>query len=812
MEHIKSSSRYPILFAAISMLIGLSVLIGWAFDISILKTMLPNQLTMKVNTAIGMILCGLAIIGLSSHSRSVLLRWAITISGILILVEALLTLSEYLFQVDFGFQQLLFTDTTTLHGTNIIHEGRMSPTSAFCFLMMGIAILLSLPERKGYLKKPISAALSTTVVFISGIVFITFIPNLLFNTQLFRFSGMGFHTSLSFLLLGLSILILLKQEGHFSWTLNTSLTIGCLAWLFSLLLILSAYDKLLGQIEGEESSISVSNEVQMTTLSSQLRMLAPLGIFASIAMMTIGIFIINSNALERRRIMAKQKQLAEIVEFSDDGIIGKDLNSMVTSWNTGAERIFGYSAQEMIGQSITILIPPDRLEEEAQIISKVKQGENIDHFETVRIRKDGKPIDISVTVSPIKNEKNEIIGASKIARDITEKKHLENQLRQSQKLSAIGQLTGGVAHDFNNLLGIILGNMDLLERNLTGNEEGLKRVKNTLNAATRGADLTKRLLAFSRMQHLNPTPTVLADCINNVVEMATRILGGNIEIICKLDPSIPSAMIDATELENALLNLAINARDAMPNGGTLVFTTKLLNLDENYLSVQAGEIQPGTYAGISVTDTGEGMPPEIIEHVFEPFFTTKERGKGTGMGLAMVYGFIKQSGGVVRIYSEVHKGTTFSLYLPLANASDIKKEEGEELIAQQTFSGKALVVDDEMDLLEIASVYLNEMGFEILHATNGDRALEIIQQMPDIDLLVTDIIMPGGINGTELAKKARQLRPDMAVVLTSGFPAETLSDKSKNIEEILINKPYSRDLFASKISRAMQNATHKLAS
>lgn len=889
----KSQLIYPALFSSITILIGISVLIGWGFEILIFKNWLSNETMMRANTAICMIFCGISILFLSLRPNSRPFLYGVGILNLLVITIAVLTLVQYLLQIDLGFDQLLFRD-----GTNLINPGRMSPTTAFCFLNLGIATVLFLsPIKQAYLSKPISAALGTTVFILSGLIFLGYIAYLLFNSRLINYANMSIHTSILFMLLSSSLLLLIKRAGNFSWALNASITGGCIVWLISLLLISFAYYNFINQIKNsndeiiqtqkvlkeinniliplknfnlnakneqqitdyfnrldplidnhtkeqillnklnpiiqqikngkialtdktalktqilavlerlqkEEEYLFTMREAKLSKLSNQALLLSPLGIFLSISMLSMGLFILNANILERKKIRANQKQLAEIVEFSDDGIIGKDLNSIVTSWNAGAEQIFGYTAKEMIGQSIMAIIPPERVEEESQIINQIKQGKKIDHFETLRIRKDGKPIQISVTVSPIKNDENEIIGASKIVRDITEKKQLESQLRQSQKLSAIGELTGGIAHDFNNLLGIILGNMDLLERNLAENEEAMKRVKNTLNAATRGTDLTKRLLAFSRRQHLNPTPTILADSINNVVEMASRILGKNIQVVCQLDSAIPPAMIDTTELESALLNLAINARDAMPQGGKLVFSTKLLELDENYLAVQAGDIKPGTYAGISVTDTGDGISPEILEHVFEPFFTTKERGKGTGLGLSMVYGFIKQSGGVIRIYSEVGHGTTISLYLPLATNEKVQIEKPKTAIKLQKFSGKALVVDDEMDLLEIASVYLKEMGFDILHASNSNNALTLFENHPEIVLLVTDIIMPGG-NGIDLAKKIKQLKQDIVVVYTSGFPAETLTGKSATFDEILISKPYNREVFVATINRAMHSS------
>ena len=548
---------------------------------------------------------------------------------------------------------------------------------------------------------------------------------------------------------------------------------------------------------------------QLEIISSQVVLLSPLGLLLSILIFCIGLFMVNANVNVQKKMEARHEQLAEIVSSSNDAIIGRDLQSNIISWNAGAEQIFGYSASEVVGKSINELIPKDRLQEEEDIIHKIKNGIKIGHFETLRTRKDGKPIYVSVTFSPIKNERNEIIGASKIVRDITEMKQMELQLRQGQKMRAIGELAGGIAHDFNNLLGVILGNLDLLERKLADNEDACKRVQNALKAASRGADLTKRLLAFSRMQQLTPVEVALEDSIKSLVEMASRTIGNQVKITTELEEQLPHIFIDATEFESALLNLLVNARDAMPNGGSIIIAARSLNLSNNALAVHAGELKPGSYVCVSVTDNGTGIPPEILERVFEPFFTTKPRGKGTGMGMAMVYGFIKQSGGIVKIYTELGHGTTITLYMPVAAHSKIMAKLNEPIEDVQ-ISGKALAVDDELELLEITALYLKEMGFDVLHATDGKSALEIFSQHPDIKILVTDIMMPGGMNGLELAKKIRQLKDDIAIVYTSGFPAGNISKSGPlHMDELLLNKPYNRDNFISTVRYAMSSKTSK---
>ncbi len=497
--------------------------------------------------------------------------------------------------------------------------------------------------------------------------------------------------------------------------------------------------------------------------------------------------------------------MASIVESSDDAIIGKDVNGVVTSWNEGAEKIFGYSAAEMVGHSILRVVPPDRVHEEDEILGRIRRGEGVEHFETVRKRKDGQLIDVSLAVSPIKDANGAIVGASKVARDITERRRLEQQLRQSQKMEAIGQLTGGIAHDFNNLLGVIMGNLDLLQRLASGDQAVLDRALAAQRAAERGADLTRRLLGFSSRQQLSPVPTSLEESIKNMVALASRTLGSDIRIVTTFNGTLAPVLVDPSAFENALLNLAVNARDAMPTGGVLTISTRMSDLSQSYPPVLAEELKSGRYACVTVSDTGQGMSRETLERAFEPFFTTKPRGKGTGLGLAMVYGFVKQSGGIVRIYSEQGHGTSVRIYLPLAPGAVLPAPSIVKTAEPRKMSGTVLVVDDEVDLLEIAVAYLVDMGYDVLHATDGAGAFGIFLRERSIDLLVTDVIMPGGMNGVELANNLRKFKPGIRVVYTSGYPSEALNERSGlRVDGLLLNKPFQRGEFVAAIQRAMQ--------
>jgi PAS domain S-box-containing protein len=516
------------------------------------------------------------------------------------------------------------------------------------------------------------------------------------------------------------------------------------------------------------------------------------------------VIITYRDITDRKHLDDARTRLAAIVESSDDAIISKTDGGIVTSWNRGAEKLFGYTAQEMIGQPITCIIPDERRKEEVDILDRIKAGETVDHIETVRKSKSGQSVHVSLTISPIRDASGRIIGASKIARNITERKKLESQLFQSQKMEAIGQLTGGIAHDFNNLLGVIVGNLDLLERQVGENEAALKRVQTAQRAATRGADLIRRLLAFSSNVELRATPTDLNHCVRNLIDWAPA-LGPDIKIATNLDDALPLVLVDAAGLESALLNLAVNSRDAMPKGGTLTISTALSTLDKYYPPVQTGELVAGHYACISISDTGHGMSRETLSRVFEPFFTTKPHGKGTGLGLSMVYGFSKQSGGIARVYSEPGYGTTLSLYLPFANKIPEKAPAPVPSARSATLGGSVLVVDDEPDLVEIAKTYLEEMGYTAHLAKDGASALELVRQHSDIDLVLTDIVMPGGMNGVELVEQIRKTLSSVKVIYCSGFPASALNERAVSlVDGPLLHKPYQRAEFAAAIRTAME--------
>jgi len=395
-----------------------------------------------------------------------------------------------------------------------------------------------------------------------------------------------------------------------------------------------------------------------------------------------------------------------------------------------------------------------------------------------------------------------------VARDITQRKAAEEQLRQAQKMEAIGHLTGGVAHDFNNLLAIVMGNLELLDEDLTPNSGLRDLVRRALAAANRGAVLTQRLLAFSRQQPLQARPTDLNKLVAGMIDLLRRTLGETIQIQMLLAGDLWRILIDPAQFENAVLNLALNARDAMPQGGRLVLKTANCRLDESYAAVHEAA-KPGDYVMLMVSDTGVGMTKPVLERAVEPFFTTKEVGKGSGLGLSMVYGLVKQSGGHVMLDSEVDRGTTVTVYLPqTVSEQEILLETSTAEPLQTGRAETILVVEDDASVRQLAVSMLKSLGYATIEAWNARGALQLLDEQPQVALLFTDVVLPGGMNGAELAREAQQRRPELKVLFTSGYTESALVNDGRLEEGVeLLPKPYRKADLAARL-RAMLTAEH----
>jgi PAS domain S-box-containing protein len=614
-----------------------------------------------------------------------------------------------------------------------------------------------------------------------------------------------------------------------------------------------------------------------------------------------------------------------VVESSNDAIITQTLDGIITGWNKAAEHLFGYSAAEALGKSIELIVPPDRKAEVRGILNRIAGNETIAQHETVRLRKDGRPLDVVLNVSPLRSDRGVIIGASKIAHDITEEKQAreklrreieerqrifetsqdlilvtdgfgnfvqvspsvkdilgykpedmighsatefihpddlektrnemraarrgqikrsfearyyhydghevtlnwmgtwsepvkrhyfigrdltdkqaaEAQLRQAQKMDSIGQLTGGIAHDFNNVLTVITGTIGILADAVADRPELAAITKLIDDAAERGAQLTKHLLAFARKQPLQPREIDVNALMLEAAKLLHPTLGEQITIVPQLTEDAWPTLVDPNQLTTAILNLALNARDAMPDGGTLVLETRNIFLDDGYASMNP-DLVAGNYVMIAVSDTGSGIPAELIDRVFDPFFTTKEVGKGTGLGLSMVFGFVKQSGGHIKIYSEEGHGTSVKIYLP--RSTGVQETELESLQDAPITGGneKILIVEDDALVRQYVVTQIKSLGYTALEAANAAEALTIIDADKDIDLLFTDVIMPGAMNGRQLAEEAARRRPDLKTLFTSGYTENAIVHHGRlDSGVLLLAKPYRKSELARMLRIAL---------
>ena len=502
---------------------------------------------------------------------------------------------------------------------------------------------------------------------------------------------------------------------------------------------------------------------------------------------------------ERKKTENKLRQLATIVESSDDAIVSRTLDGTIQSWNGAAERMYEYSAAEAIGKPISILYPHGQRDEILANLEKIKRGDIVRNFETIRATKDGKQIHIALTVSPIKDVSGRIVGASAIGRDITESKQMEDMFRQAQKMEAVGRLAGGVAHDFNNMLSVIIGYSELLLERADTDGQVRKQCEEIKRAGDRAASLTRQLLAFSRQQVLEPRVLNLNTSVAEIEKMLRRLIGEDIDLRTSLDPTLGLVKADPGQIEQVIMNLALNARDAMPGGGKLIIETSNTELDDEY-ALHHPPCIVGRYVILAVTDSGVGMSQETKARIFEPFFTTKELGKGTGLGLSTVYGVAKQSGGYIWVYSEPGQGSVFKLYLPRVDGSEVQirpaKSAPELLAGTET----VLLVEDEQSVRALTRNLLEQGGYTVLEADNGAHAVEIAKQHHGpIHLLLTDVVMPG-MNGPAVAEMILPIHPEAKALYVSGYSSSFgtqtgLVPAGAN----LFQKPFSRAALLRKV-------------
>lgn len=782
--------------------IAVVVLFGWAADLSRLPRFASGDSEMVPWTAVG---CLAGALGAIAWGRLGEGRGASAVSlclaTIVLAVGAIATL-ENLAGIDLGVDTLLWpasvADTAQEHG------GRPSLQTAIALTVLGGAQLaISLDRRRRTIDAAGLAGCGVAALGLLGLagralqIAPTFTSDQLGSGGLSVLTAAALTligTALATATLGPSLLELARRSTAARRQLRILLP---LAVAIPLCVFLGAYASL--ELSGAAQAIGpLVAAVAVVTLVWALRFV------------NLGVFLdVTAHSEVERSLGGRLALYAAAVEFSDDAILTKDLDGTITSWNPAAERLYGYSAQAAVGQSIELIVPEERQGELRSIIGRLSAGERVEQVETLRRRVDGEQIEVSLTVSPVLDAAGEVVGASSIERDVSERRRAEAELarrtedlREAQKMEAIGRLGGGVAHDFNNILTVIAGASHLLRARLAGRDEELELVQEVSDSAKQAAELTAQLLAFGRRAEVTREVLMPNDLLSDNASMLTRLIGSDIKFVLDLDPRLGSVSADPTQFQQVIMNLAINARDAMPTGGTLTIATSEVELREPPRGSEDAE--PGRFVRIDVTDDGVGMDAEQASRIFEPFYTTKEEGKGTGLGLATSHGIVAQHGGGLSVRSEPGEGTTFSILLPRVDGKSETATVAEDNLEEAAGGeGTILLTDDQEALRRVAVRVLSGAGYEVLDASNGTEALRIADAYEgEIDMLLTDLVMPE-MNGYELAEAVRERRPQIKILYMSGHPPKTRERYGQVAAEWHLEKPFTPDSLRRRVRQVL---------
>ena len=869
---------------------GVIVLLGWAFDIPLLKSVFPGLVTMKANTAIGMALSGMALALLSREKVGAPLRFCTAVLAVVVIALGSLSLGEYFLGLNLGIDELLFRDAIKSVGTS--QPGRMSPSSAFCFVLAGMALWSASQQILRQLRLSIQSALGATLIVLGGVASLGQISNALLDFRLWNYFGMAMHTALGFVLLGIGLLALVKSEGGMRWALDKSITIGFIisiatmltaagvSWNYtnqlqqtatwvsrtyevlkeiedvradkaniessqrSYLILgdehllaerehlqtevrkdiddlrrLTADDpqqqRYLDQLEplvaqrtdfgekiialrrqqgfsaaqsmlatgpglaisgdiarvleamrAEENSLLVTRQKQSEAISTATFLLLPLGVFLSLTILSLALFFLNAGVDERAQAEEQIAEQAALLDKAQDAILVRDLEGKILFWNKGAERIYGWTRQEVVGRDKCKLLHANQKKFEEINGLTISQGEWTGEFQ--HVTKDQREIAIEARWALIRDNEGHPKSVLEINTDITERKKIEAQFMRAQRMESIGTLAGGVAHDLNNILAPIMMSIDILRT--TSDSPQANQILETIKvSAKRGADIVRQVLSFARGiegEKIEIQPKHLLKDLESIIK---DTFPKNIRLHFSIPNDIWTILGDPTQVHQILLNLCVNARDAMPNGGDLTIGVENRELDEQYAAMNI-QAKPGRYVNISVTDSGTGIPPEILDKIFDPFFTTKELNKGTGLGLSTVMAIVKSHEGVINVYSEPGKGTTFRVYLPaIETSSEARKEQSERVSLPRGNGETVLVVDDEASILTITSQTLQAVGYRVLTATDGADAVAVYSEHKnEIAVVLTDMMMPV-MDGSSAIYALMRINPAIKIIAASGL-------------------------------------------
>ena len=509
--------------------------------------------------------------------------------------------------------------------------------------------------------------------------------------------------------------------------------------------------------------------------------------------------LIVRDLTERLKEIEAQLELAALVDASEDAIITTTMDGFVTSWSKGAERTYGYSAEEMMGQSMTVLFPEDAVSQREDAMNQVAEGKRFALTDVVRVRKDGRLIDVSVSLSPVRDKNGQITGITGVTKDVSEQKLLERQFHEAQKMEAVGRLAGGIAHDFNNLLTVVTGYSEMLGEGMSPNHPARLKMAAIGRAAQQAADLTRRLLAFGRKQPVEPKVLNLNQLITEMTPMLGSIIGEAVEIESHLAVDLRNVEVDQSQLEQVVINLVTNARDAMPLGGRLTIETSDALAEESN-SDELG-VRPGNYTMLSITDTGIGMDADTMSHIFEPFFTTKEHGKGTGLGLATSYGTVRQCGGSITVRGAPEQGATFEVYLPSVDKPVATPVAPATTTTVPKLDASVLIVEDDDALRQLASEILSSAGYTVTDAVGPQQALAQMEDL-DPDLVLTDVIMPH-MTGPEMVDQLVSSGRNVKVLYMSGYTSNALEGRTSILNEDILQKPFTPTQLLRRVAEAL---------
>jgi two-component system cell cycle sensor histidine kinase/response regulator CckA len=775
--------------------LGVSVLVAWVWNLMPLLTVIPNQITMKANTAIGFLCAGLALLLITPTHRTSRSQTAAAGLAIMVIAVGLLSLAEYLSHSDLGVDQLFFVDA------QFPFPGRMAPITAVNFCLAGSSLLLlSLSAKR--------AAWSQLMSLLSGLSALLAIIGYLYGVPLLygsaQYTSMALHTGIGFLVLSVATVHCRPSQGMMAVFNGPHAGNWLSRWLLPMAIVAPAA---LGGIYVHSNFLLTNVKMALACL-----MVSQIVLFVIL----IWVLAFHLNRSERDKTSANlaleesEKKYRAIFEEALIGIFQTGPEGRYLSANPAMAAMLGYDSPEELFVTVTdiahqLYVDPQRREELTRLLERDGVVRN---FECQLYRKDRRKIWIAANLRAIRT--NGVVVYEGTNQDITERKQLEAQLLQAQKMEAVGRLAGGVAHDFNNAIGVIVGYSTLLQECLPPNDSSQRYAEEIGKAGHRAAALTRQLLAFSRKQVIQPTILDLNAVVAETEKMLCRLIGEDIEMIVVPSSDLGRVKADLGQIGQILMNLAVNARDAMPQGGKLLIETSNAELDATDL-IQYPFAKPGRYVMLSVSDTGSGMDKDTQAHIFEPFFTTKAPGQGTGLGLSTVYGIVKQSEGYVLVYSEPGKGARFKIYLPRVDApaepiSSIRDHGsvgGSETI---------LLVEDDEAMRELARNCLEGGGYKVLSAANAESAVHSATAYDaPIHLLVTDVVMPG-ISGPELTKSLSVSRPETKVLYMSGYTAELIAQQGILDRQIsLLEKPFTKEALLRKVRQVLDGDLSRTA-